>query len=591
MRLGIKEKILGATALVVLISLTLCGIFAYYYFKRIFKEKAIADDLTRLDQIAQHLDYQINDIKNLSTSIIINPEIQEFIKKVQYPSQYERLKIAREKLDFLAGQISLREYIHSAAVMTIDGMVWYTDMRSSPHDYFTGKLAEKWYKKYESAEEQFYFSEPFTISNITRGKLWEQVISHIVQFRDINEPDRIIGRLFLNIYVDHFERQIRLNSADYDAFFWVNREGTIIYQRNDEGAESVNCAQILSDTAQVNQKTQLREVPTGYVIVNQLPSNGWKLISFTSNRRLFHRIRFIFFFFLFFTLISLLFIILIVLPIMLRITRPITELTEAMKKVAAGNLDVVLDIASGDELESMAQGFNQMVIDLKAYLAEKVKYEKNQRKMEFDILLSQINPHFIYNILNTVIYMARKQRNYDIVNLVYSFIRILQDGIKVGGEGLQTTVKQEIEIVNHYVQIQQYRYRDRFEVRWNVDESLLDCLIPKTLIQPLVENALFHGICPKEGAGVISITVFQENNDLVIMVEDDGVGMDEEMIDQLLNGGSIYEPGSRLRSIGITNIRDRIRYMYGDTYGLKIESIIKGGTKVKVTIPLNRNVS
>jgi two-component system, sensor histidine kinase YesM len=421
---------------------------------------------------------------------------------------------------------------------------------------------------------------------VVRGTATAKVISNIVQFRNIAEPDKIIGQLFINIYLNYFEKNIRLNDKDYDAFFWFNHDETLIYQKN-SAVRGIQYTKILPKNVSDNQKTLLIERKNGYFIINRSLSNGWILLSFTSNQKLLHRISFIFYFFLGFTLISLALIIIIVLPIILKITNPITELTKGMRQVAEGNLDMAINISSGDELEAMANGFNRMVVDLKNHISESVEYEKTKRKMEYDILLSQINPHFIYNILNTVIYLARKQQNHDIANLVGSFIRILQDGIKVGGEGLLTTVNQEIEIVNHYVTIQQYRYRERFELIWQVAEELLKNLIPKTLIQPLVENALYHGICPKEGPGKIIVSITKTQNDLVIMVEDDGIGMEQEMIQKLLSGEQVYEPESKMRSIGIANIRDRIRYLFGENYGVTIKSTVNKGTRVTVTIPLN----
>jgi two-component system sensor histidine kinase YesM len=605
MKLGIKTKILGTTGLVVIISLMLSGTFAYRYFLQLFKEKAVKDDMARLDQIAQQMEYQTDDIRKLAISIIIIPEVQSFIKQNHYPNYYEQLVVARKTLGLMTNQIFLREYIHSAAVITHNGSVWYTDMHTMPHDYFKGKLAEGWYRKYLQNPEQFYFSDPYDIANVTRGTPSEKVIGHIVQFHDVDNPEKIIGHLILNVYLDHFRKNLIRNSVDYDAAYWLSRDGDVIYGKNSAPQETA-LSEILSQVRHGGHKAKMAQNQfgvtnqsvidnhQGYLVVNQSLTGGWTLISFTSNRKLFHRIGFIFYFFLCFTFLSVVVILGAVSMMILRFTRPITKLTEAMKQVSGGNLDIVVDIDSGDELETMADGFNRMVIDLKNHLSASVEYEKNQRKMEYEILLSQINPHFIYNILNTVIYMARKQKNHDIAGLVESFIRILQDAIQVGGAGLLVPLKQEMEIVNHYIAIQQYRYRDRFELIWDVDAGSMDSWIPKTLIQPLVENALYHGICPKEGRGKISVQVSKigmsadTGADLLIAVSDDGVGMEPETVEKLLSGGAIYEPESKMRSIGIANIRDRIGYLFGGKYGVHIESIPGQGTRVMVTLPFQK---
>jgi Putative regulator of cell autolysis len=583
MKLGIKAKILTATILVVTVSLLLSGSFAYVYFLKIFKEKARKDDLAKLNQISQQLEYQIDEIKKLGQSIIINPEVQDYVKQGKYPDYYERLSRSNaKKLDYINNQIFLREYIHSAAVLNSGGSVWYSTINPNMDDYFQSKLNETWFAKYRRSNEQYYFSDPFPISNVIRaGNSTVTVVSCIVQFRNIDDPYKAVGLLFLNIYLDYFKKYLKINSDDYDGFLWLNEEGTVMYKNG-----SIKDSKLMALITHLKEPgISYVEKPDGYGIVNQSLSNGWKLVSFTSNKRLFHRIRFIFYFFLFFTLVSLALIILVVLPIILRITRPITQLTKATNEVATGNLDVTLNITSRDEIEDLAISFNKMTRDLQKYLAESVEHEKMQREMEFEILLSQVNPHFIYNVLNTIIYLARRDKNYDIAALADSFIRILQDGIKLGDQGLLTTVQEEMEIVNHYVAIQQYRYPDRFVLRRNIDTQYLNCLIPKTIIQPLVENALFHGICPKEGQGTITVTITRIAEELILIVEDDGIGMAPELITKLLQGEKIYEPETKLRPIGLANIRDRIRFIYGEKYGIAIESALNEGTKITVNVP------
>lgn len=223
MKLGIKAKILGATGLVVMISLMLSGFSAYYYFQKIFKEKAIKDDVTKIDQIAQQMEYQIDDIRKYATSMIIIPEVQDFIKQNRYSSYYDQLINARKALGLMVNQLFLREYIHSAAVITSNGSVWYTDLHTMPHDYFKSKLREDWYQRYLARKDQFYFSDPYNISNYSRGTASKNVISYIVQLHDVDQPDKVCGRLFLNVFLDHFAKNILINSKEYDAFYWINK--------------------------------------------------------------------------------------------------------------------------------------------------------------------------------------------------------------------------------------------------------------------------------------------------------------------------------------------------------------------------------
>jgi len=267
-------------------------------------------------------------------------------------------------------------------------------------------------------------------------------------------------------------------------------------------------------------------------------------------------------------------------------TKPITNLNIAMKAVSEGNLDTEVIIKSGDELETLGIGFNQMVKDLKKYIHESLKNEKAKKEIEYELLISQINPHFIYNTLNTVIYYARKQGNDDIVNLMSSFINILQDAVRINENGVMATLVSEIEIVEHYVKIQKYKYINRFDLIWDVDESLKGKSIPRTLIQPLVENALIHGVLLKEDKGIIKITVKQSEGRLEILVYDNGIGIKKETLDRLTRASSITKSETKMRSIGIPNIIERIRYIYGEGFGVQIESSEGEWTEIKVILPL-----
>lgn len=246
-----------------------------------------------------------------------------------------------------------------------------------------------------------------------------------------------------------------------------------------------------------------------------------------------------------------------------------------------------LSFRSNDELSVLKNGFETMLGDIERQMSEKVEQERWKRKMTAELLFAQINPHFIYNTLNTVVYLARKKNYAAIEEMVESFIGILHDAVNIGDAGLYITVEQEMNIINHFVTIQKYRYADRFEVVWSVEEQAKGDYIPKSLIQPLVENAIFHGFAEKESVGRIEIIIRKRSGRLLISVRDDGCGMSQEKAQAITNGTL---PPARLRSgamkqIGLWNIRERIEYLYGQEGRLVIRSSEQGGTRVSVLLP------
>jgi len=265
----------------------------------------------------------------------------------------------------------------------------------------------------------------------------------------------------------------------------------------------------------------------------------------------------------------------------------LAEFSYRMSKVARGDLNISMPTRGKDEIAVLGYGFNSMIADLKQYIDESVENEKIKREMEINLLISQINPHFIYNTLNSVIYLARENRDEDIVAIVEAFIRILQNSINFGETVIYASVRQEVESVKNYNLLQQFRYPDKYKILWDIDDDLMDLMVPKMILQPLVENALFHGICPVERQGSITIVIKKDNGFLLIIVEDNGEGMSEEKIEDIFITDRPHAKGSSIRSIGLNNIRERIRNLYGENGSLQIKSSPGLGSRIIIRIPIN----
>ncbi|NOU88516.1 hypothetical protein GC102_22570 [Paenibacillus sp. LMG 31460] len=202
---------------------------------------------------------------------------------------------------------------------------------------------------------------------------------------------------------------------------------------------------------------------------------------------------------------------------------------------------------------------------------------------KIDLLLSQINPHFIYNTLNTVIYLARKQRHHDITEMMTAFIHILQDAVRIGNNEVYSSVEKEVGIIQDYTKIQKYRYRDQFELYLDIADNVSAIDMPKNILQPIIENALFHGILPKETKGMITLSIHLENDRLVVIISDDGVGMTPEAIESMArNGNASYSREGRIRNIGLTNVKKRLELLFGSGYFLTIDSIPQEGTSLTI---------
>ncbi|MFP4509874.1 MAG: sensor histidine kinase, partial [Spirochaetaceae bacterium] len=279
-------------------------------------------------------------------------------------------------------------------------------------------------------------------------------------------------------------------------------------------------------------------------------------------------------------------------PSMAGLVQPIHTLAQAMQRVARGELDVQVPVAGGEEMRQLTDGFNRMTDDLRVHIESRIRYEREAKRMEYDLLAAQINPHFIYNTLNSVIYLARQERSADISTMVASLISILQDTLRISADAILDTLDSELRMAWHYLQIQRYRCGDMYTTKWDVDPDLKQLLVPRSIVQPLVENALFHGILPTGRQCQLSISAKLDGTALRVRVRDDGEGMSPDTLavvrGRMLSGmheGASGSGGS-MKSIGLRNIYMRLNHIYGDDFSMTVDSHAGSGTVVDLMLPV-----
>ena len=282
-----------------------------------------------------------------------------------------------------------------------------------------------------------------------------------------------------------------------------------------------------------------------------------------------------------FTLILVLFLFLSY-YIPLSITSPIRRLTQVTDKVAKGDLTVRSDVTGGVEAQVLSDSLNTM-IDKINELLEQVKTEQIRlRKAEFELLQSQINPHFLYNTLDAIVWLAEAGEKKKVVSMVGSLSDFFRISLNQGQDILD--VKEELQHVRSYLEIQQMRYQDILQYEICVPEELNHCQIPKITLQPLVENALYHGIKNKRGKGMIRIEGELDGEDCILLITDNGKGMTPERLEQVRKG--IRNRKARETDIyGLYNVNERIRLNFGENYGITITSTYGEGTCVTVRLP------
>ncbi len=265
------------------------------------------------------------------------------------------------------------------------------------------------------------------------------------------------------------------------------------------------------------------------------------------------------------------------------ISRPVAMLSKKINAIADGDFSIVPELESDSELGQVGRGINKLSTDVVLLMESRILDEKRSRELEYRMLQSQINPHFLYNTLNSIKMMAVIQGFNGIVEMTISLSRLLRSVSK----DLRKVVplRDEVTLLDEYIVIQKYRYGNSISWQKEIEsEDLLDVAIPRFSLQPIVENAIFHGIEPK-GGGVIKLKISQVENDVICAIIDNGIGMDSEIIKELMtNNCGVHGMFSKL---GIRNVNERLIYAFGEGYDLSISSVENQGTTMIIRLPIN----
>lgn len=281
--------------------------------------------------------------------------------------------------------------------------------------------------------------------------------------------------------------------------------------------------------------------------------------------------------------------VLLIRNMVLSISIPLGDLCALTKQVANGNFETRVRAGSADEIQTLNDSFNSMTEQI-GELVDNIRTEQvNQRKTELKLLQAQINPHFLYNTLDTIVWLAEAEEKKQVVSIVTSLSDFFRSTLSQGRD--YVTVKEEELHVRSYLKIQKFRYQDILDYRICFPEELYPYTTLKLTLQPIVENALYHGIKNKRGKGVICVSArMTDEQEIEFIVADDGVGMTPAELDDLRDriSGRTEAAADNIHGIGLRNVNERIHLNYGPQYGVRVESTYGKGTTVTVLIPAKR---
>ena len=445
---------------------------------------------------------------------------------------------------------------------------------------------EPWFQNTLERTDNLHFTTPhvqYIFDNNENQYRWVITLTRAVEITQGTSTDQAV--LLLDISYSSFQQlldNITLGNQGY--LYMVSSGGELIYhpkmQLIDVGLAEENyeeAAGLQDGTYGETFGGQAREIA-----VKSVGYTGWKLIGVTPEQgitlnglktQLF--IVFVVAFFLFVLMV-------INAYISSRITGPIKRLEKSVNALEAGHLDTDIYIGGSYEIRHLGRSIRDMARQIRVLMEDIVAEHESKRKSEFDALQSQINPHFLYNTLDIIVWMIENEQKAEAVKVVTALARFFRISLSKGKSIIP--VRDELEHVRNYLMIQQMRFKNKFTYRIEAEPDTLHLASLKLMLQPLVENAIYHGMEFMDGDGEIEVRAFLENGDLWFTVSDNGLGMTQEQVDSLLKD-TAHVSSKRGSGIGVKNVNERIRLYFGEQYGLFIESEPDEGTTIRIHLP------
>lgn len=528
------------------------GVVFYIHVRNLIIEEEYMSSLNYVTQATQSLDNNIKIYNSLSDYLSFNQVISNTLT-YQYEDTYDLYQQITKVID---PSINSIKYFHN----DVKRITIYTDNHDIKHDTIIAPIDtikdQEWYEKASlSSQIQWYVDK-------------DNQIAYSVRKMPMLDRQGVEGILYIEIdYQDIFQSYSLGEFSDYDLFVLQNNQ-TLLYEEHRHEKEKSMTLEELS---------QLEKTENKNFIQYTSEETGWSIcfyrLSMTHTKRL--------------TLLTIIIVIAIVLSMILTcialvstsrlIVGRIEQLMNHMKRVEKGELEVNLQNEYKDEIGSLIEGFQKMVMRIRRLIQEVYIEKLIQKEYEMRALQQQINPHFLYNTLSMINFKALEVGENDISKITLALSSFYRTSLNKGKN--TCTIKDEINNMKAYMDIQLMMHDYLFDFEYEVDENILSCETLNLILQPIVENSIKHGIDLLDGSRRGLIKVYASLNDgiVYIMIEDNGVGMDQETMALMLSQNS--------KGYGMKNVHERIQLYYGQEYGLHIESVINQGTIITVKIP------
>lgn len=476
--------------------------------------------------------------------------------------------------------LSTREDLVSMALFTEEGKL-VRSVPALPMRQNTRLQEQLWFESALQNPGELKFTPPH-IQNLFKWQYrWVVSMSKTVTYRDQGELKQGVLVIDINFRtIDELSGRISLGKKGY--VYIIDTVGNIVYHPQQQliyaGLKYENLEPVLNYS--FGRFSDELDGELRIITIQTVKPAAWKIVGVAYADEFLTTKREVGDFLSWFLPVAIAIILFISIYVSARISQPIRKLERSVQMVERGDFGTNVYVSGAYEVEQLSKRFNLMLRRIRELMDQIIQEQEAKRKSELDVLQSQINPHFLYNTLNSVTRLAELGRNEEVVTTITSLSRFFRISLSKGKHII--SVQDELEHVRHYLIIQTIRFKNKFRYEIRSDEAALKCLTLKLILQPLVENAIHHGIEKSAEDGYIDIEARLEGDHLIFRIRDNGIGMSPDTVDKLLSGNIRSESGS---GVGVRNVQERIMLYYGPGYGLHFESEPEEGTTVTITIP------
>ena len=578
---SVRSALFAAISVMVLCAVVIVVAISLRFTRTSVFDNAVVYTRTIVRQTNQNIDSYIDYMDNIATMVSGSRDTQTFL----YNKDEKTLQVSecRQRLvEQFRTILKSRNDIRNIGLIQKEGNRLFTNGGQQKNAYLDLDT-QAWYKNAITSNRSVLTSSH--VQHVIRGERpWVITVSRGV--RNFTGSGNREGVVFIDLNYSAISELCDQNSIGSKGYvFLLDQDGNVVYHPqqqqlyNELQTENIDLVmntdkETLMDGSGDNARiyTISRSEKTGWTVVGC--TNVAELLKDSKKAR---------------SIYVLVAAILVVVALVLsnfiarNITRPLQQLRDSMARVQEGDFGAAeVEVTSRNEVGSLTRSFNVMTSRIQELMKQNIYEQQQKRKSELKALQSQINPHFLYNTLDSIIWMAEGKKNEEVVVMTASLARLLRQSIS--NEEEQVPIGQEVEYARSYLTIQKMRYKDKLEFQIQVDAQIMGVPIIKLVLQPLIENAIYHGLKYKEGKGLLIVRGYREGENAVLQIKDNGAGMDEQTLSHIFEK---HKVNYRSNGVGVYNVQKRLQLYYGMDYGITYSSKQGEGTTASIVIPMN----